>query len=438
MSISLDAVAEGGWWKPNIILVMTDDQGYGDLGCYGSETIPTPNLDRLAEEGMKLTDFHTAAPICTPSRAALLTGRYAIRCGLPTPLHTPDDYGLHPKENTLAEILKKQGYRTACIGKWHLGHHPPFYPTRHGFDHYYGTPLRHCFRTESFRKRGEYSDLFLQGEERVDFPSDEDLTRLLTNEAIRYVNQSDQRPFFLWLSHCMPHFPLAVTEEFEGASKDGLYGDVITCLDHHFGSLYEAIHKSEIENRTLLIFLSDNGSEKRYGGSNRPYRGWKHEAWEGGHRVPCLVWGPGPVIDGQPVPGGSVCDELVTAMDLFPTLAGVAGASIPEEWRLDGQDIRPLLKGHPETESPHEAVFLHVRHGKIAGVRTRRWKLLVPCRAGPYRLDEVALFDLAKDPGETKNLAGRFPEKVARLRKLMEKHRADLEHDSRPPLYFHE
>jgi arylsulfatase A-like enzyme len=425
------AVSEASDAPPNIIIIMTDDQGYGDLRCYGSRTIQTPCLDRLAREGVMLTDFHSAAPICTPSRAALLTGRYAYRSGLSTPLHTADRHGLSSEECTLAEILKTQGYHTACFGKWHLGHHPEFYPTRHGFDEYYGTLLGHCFRTESFRERGDYSDLFLQGERKIDFPPDESLTRRFTDEAIQFIERNRDRPFFLFLAHCMPHFPLSVSEHFRGKSEAGLYGDVIACLDYHVGRIYHAVDRCGIGDQTLILFLSDNGAEKKYGGSNRPFRGWKHDAWEGGHRVPCIIWGPGPIIDGSSIPGGLVCRKLVTAIDLLPTLTSLAGAELPEQLHLDGYDLRSLLKGDFENLPEREPFFLHVRHGKIAGVRTDRWKLLIPCKAGPYRQMGWKLYDLLNDPGETENLADRFPRLVVRFQRCIEQHRDDLASDPR-------
>ena len=413
----------------NFVLIVTDDLGYGDLGCYGAGDLDTPHLDQLSAEGVRFTDFYAAAPICTPTRAALMTGCYPPRVGLPTPLHTPDEKGLNPDEITIAELLKSRGYRTACIGKWHLGHHPRFYPTRHGFDRYYGTPLGHCFETKQFKERGEYSDLFLDDETPVDFPPHEKLPEVFTREATRFIRDNRDGRFFLYLAYSMPHFPLAAPERFRGKSKRGLYGDVIEYVDWSVGRVVDTLKELGIERDTVVIFTSDNGPSKRHGGSSGPLRGGKHSAYEGGLRVPCIAWGPGTV------PGERVCHEVATVMDFYPTFARLAGATPPEDRVVDGHDIWPLLTGQSGAESPYDRFYYHVRFGRLAGVREGRWKLLLPVKhiPGGYEREEVGLFDLESDRGETTSLAPKHPDRVKDLRRKARAFERRRKENSRPP-----
>ena len=405
--------------RPNLIVILTDDQGYGDLGCFGSATIKTPNIDRMAREGARLTSFYAAAPICTPTRAALMTGTYATRVGLTTPLHVYDDIGLNPAETTLAEALREQGYRTACIGKWHLGHRPRHYPTRHGFDLYWGTPLGHMFnRPEVGRAVGDASDLFLDNEEEIPFPDDADLTERLTAEATGFVRAKHDRPFFLLLSHTMPHEPLAASSRFRGRSEGGLYGDVIECIDWSTGQLLDALEETGIANKTYVIFTSDNGPKKGHG-SAAPLRGFKHQPYEGGVRVPCVAWAPGRIPDGQTI------DAITTVMDIYPTFAKLAGFVVPAGQALDGRDISPLLLGREDPNPPGDEFFYFARHGVLAGVRQDRWKLLL-------QEGEPELYDLKSSPDESFNLASQHPEIVKRLRARMLQFERELKQTNRP------
>ncbi len=419
--------------RPNIILILTDDQGYNDLGCFGSDRIKTPNIDRMAAEGMRFTDFYATAPICTPTRASIMTGCYPSRVGLGTPLHTPDTIGMHADEITLAELLKSRGYATACIGKWHLGHHPQFYPTRHGFDHYYGTPMGHCLKTEMMRKRGDYSDLFLRDEESVPFPPFEELTRTLTEEAVNWIRANKQNPFFLFLSHPMPHGPVAASERFQGKSKGGPYGDAVEEIDWSTGEILKTIEEQGLVEDTIVVFTSDNGActnpwgvDAKWFGSNAPFRGKKQQCWEGGVRVPCVMWGPGRI------PAGTTCDELTTVMDFLPTFSAMAGADVPTDRVIDGKNIQPLMTGQRGAKSPYAEFVFHARHGKRSGIRVGDWKLLVPTSATTWTHKGTALYDLKRDEGEKHNVAAQHPEKVKELKARLAAFNKELARTARP------
>jgi len=419
--------------RPNIVLILADDLGYADLGCFGSDRIKTPHIDRMAAEGMRFTDFYATAPICTPTRASLMTGSYPSRVGLGTPLHTPDTIGLHEDEITLAELFKTQGYATACIGKWHLGHHPEFYPTRHGFDDYYGTPLGHCFMTETLRKKGKYSDLFLSGEKRIPFPSIENLTEVLTTEAVSWIKEHQEEPFFLFLSHPMPHGPVAASKHFRGKSAGGLYGDTVETIDWSTGEILKTIKELELEQNTIVVFTSDNGActnpwgtKATWFGSNSPYRGKKQQGWEGGLRVPCVMRWPGRI------PVGSVCSELATVMDFLPTFGAMAGAELPTDRVIDGKDIRNLLTGKPEAKSPYDAFIYHVRFGKRGGIRVGSWKLLVETDAVTWRHEGDALYNIKSDPGEEHNVASEHPDKVKQFKARLASFEEQLSKTMRP------
>jgi len=425
--------AAGATEHPNFILILTDDQGYNDLGCFGSERIKTPNTDRMAAEGMKFTDFYATSPICTPTRASIMTGCYPSRVGLGTPLHTTDTIGLNEDEITLAELLKSQAYATACIGKWHLGHHPEFYPTRHGFDYYYGTPLGHCFLSESMRKRGDYSDLFLRNEEKVPFPPIEDLTEVLTAEAVKWIKANKDNPFFLFLTHPMPHGPVAASERFRGKSAGGLYGDAVETIDWSTGEIIKTIKELGLSQDTIVVFASDNGADKNpwgtkatWFGSNAPFRGKKQEGWEGGLRVPCVMWGPGRI------PAGSVCSEIATVMDFLPTFGAMAGAELPTDRMIDGKNITSLMLGEKGATTPYDAFVYHVRFGKRSGVRMGDWKVIVDVDAQTWKHKGTALYNLKKDPGETRNCAAEHPEKVKELKERLDTFNSELDKTKRP------
>ena len=442
IAIAATAMAPLGSWaanlesppKPNFVLILADDLGYNDLSCFGSMKIKTPNIDRAAAEGMRFTHFYATSPICTPTRASVMTGCYPSRVGLGTPLHTPDRIGLHENEITIARLLKLQGYATACIGKWHLGHHPKFYPTRHGFDFYYGTLLGHCFLTESMRKKGEYSDLFLQDEKKIPFPPKEKLTEVLTDEATRWIRDNHDKPFFLYLAHPMPHGPVVASDRFKGKSAGGLYGDAVETIDWSTSEIIRTLKELGLHKNTIVVFTSDNGADtnkwgvdEHWFGSNAPFRGKKQQPLEGGVRVPCVMWWPGRI------PADTVCDELATVMDFLPTFGVMAGAALPEDRVLDGKDIGALLGGKPGAESPYDAFIYHVRFGKRAGIRMGDWKLLVDVNAGTWRQKSTTLYNLKSDPREDQDLAAQHPEKVQEMKARLETFNRELKQTTRPP-----
>ncbi|HUT35418.1 MAG TPA: sulfatase [Planctomycetota bacterium] len=427
--------------RPNFVIFFTDDQGYNDVGCFGSPLIRTPHFDRMAREGMKLTSF-CAQPVCGPSRAALMTGCYPIRVAEPgnrKHQHTVP----HPKEVTLGEVLKQAGYATAIIGKWHLGDNgktPALMPNAQGFDYFYGTPLyngftrlvgQHAFRAKLMRN-AEVLDAAIEQDEM------DALTQGYTKEAVRFIRENRQRPFFLYLAHNMPHVPLGASAAFRGRSKRGLYGDVIEELDWSMGQVLATLEELGLDRNTLVLFTSDNGPwvEKHigdYAGSAAPLRGFKMSAWEGGPRVPCIVRWPGTV------PPGSVCGELATTMDALPTFAGVAGAKVPDDRVIDGKDILALLKGVPGAKSPHEA-FYYYNYLRLNAVRSGKWKLVLPRPANPPgtgwsgrmidAVPETQLFDLEADVEEAHDVAKEHPDVVARLMQFVQTAREELgDHD---------
>ncbi|HSI37288.1 MAG TPA: sulfatase [Tepidisphaeraceae bacterium] len=423
--------------KPNVVLIFCDDLGYGDLACFGSKTIATPNLDKLATQGMRLTDFHTDSPVCTPSRAALLTGSHAARIGLEKHVLFPRSrIGLSPSEVTIAKLLKGQGYATAAIGKWHLGDAPEFLPTAHGFDSYFGVPYSNDMRVKIGEKVGPP---LMRNAEVIEHPADQTtLTERYADEAVKFITASKDKPFFLYLPHTFPHVPLFVSEKFKGKSKGGLYGDVVETLDWSVGRITDALKELGLEQDTIVIFTSDNGPwlvMKDRGGSAGPLRDGKGTVYEGGHRVACIVRWPGKV------PAGAECSELASTMDLYPTLAKLAGASVPSDRVIDGRDIAPLLMGQAGAKTPHEVVFHHSANGPLHAVRAGPWKLHLP-RTQPARknaqgkeipaVDRPAeLYDLSKDLGESKNVSAENADVVARLTKLAEEHLAELAKNSR-------
>lgn len=420
--------------QPNLIIIFTDDQGYGDLGAYGAEGFRTPNLDRMAQEGVRFTSFYVAAGVCTPSRAALLTGCHPMRVGLGHRVLFPySTTGLNPDEVTIAEILRGRGYATGCIGKWHLGHHQKFLPTRQGFDYYLGVPYSNDMGGVEYRQQNFKAPPLplLRNEELIEeSPDQRYLTMRYTEDALHFLANNKDRPFFLYLPHNMPHLPLAASGKFQGKTAHGLYGDVIEEIDWSVGQILARLQKLGLDENTLVMFTSDNGpvirpgaAGGRRGGSAGPLRGSKNTTWEGGMRVPCIMRWPGRI------PKGRVCGEMVTAMDILPTFTKLAGAGPPTDRIIDGKDIRPLIFGEPGAKSPHEA-FYYYRDERLQAVRSGRWKLHVyrpewetdeaERRAGPL------LFDLEADIGETANMASKHPEVVKRLEALAERAREDL------------
>lgn len=403
--------------KPNFIIIFVDDQGYQDLGCYGSSTIKTPRIDRMAAEGVRFTDFYVAAPICSPSRAALLTGCYPSRVGLGNWVQRPDSrIGLHPDEITLAELLRQQGYATACIGKWHLGFLPAFIPTSQGFDYYFG--LYHNLDLEADYLADEGGVPLLRNGTVVKRPADPaELTELYTKEAIQFIRHNKDRPFFLYLPHTMAHTPLGVSERFQGRSAGGLYGDVIECLDWSTGRILDTLRELELDRRTIVVYTSDNGPGPR-AASALPLRGRKLTTYEGGLRVPCIVWGPGRVA------GGGICRELATSMDFYPTFARLAGAALPAGRVIDGKDIRPLLTDPTKARSPHDAFFYHGNLGELVAVRSGKWKLFLN--------PQPILYDLESDIGEQHNATKGNQAIVRDLRSKAIAFQEDMRRNSRP------
>jgi len=425
---------------PNFIIIVTDDQGYQDMGCYGSPQIKTPNLDRMAEEGMRFTDFYVAAPTCTPSRAALLTGCYPLRVGLPRVLFPQDNIGLNSDEITIADFLKKRYYSTACIGKWHLGHLPRFLPRKHGFDYYFGIPYSNDMRPENpgkWAKEQNYPPLpLIENETTIEISPDQRLlTKRYTEKSIDFIKKNKDKPFFLYLPHTMPHVPLFASEKFRGKSKRGLYGDVIEEIDASTGEILNTLKQLGIDGRTMVFFMSDNGPwllKWEDGGCALPLRDGKFTTYEGGMRVPAIVRWPGKV------PAGAVCTELWSAMDLLPTIAGLVGAKVPTDRVIDGKDIWPLMAGKAGAKSPHQVLYYY-RSDKLEAVRLGKWKMHLPKRdrinyrdgTKEYVERPIQLFDLKADIAEKNNLADEFPEVVERLKKMMEKFDAELRAKSR-------
>jgi arylsulfatase A-like enzyme len=408
-----------------VILIFADDLGYGDLGCYGNPTIRTPQLDRMAEEGVRLTSFYVPAPVCSPSRAALLTGRYSVRCGMPGNTGPGSDKHLPTSEITVAQVLKDQGYRTMAVGKWHLGHQSPeVLPTGRGFDHWFGLPYSNDMRrpfVESDVPLRLYRDT-----EQVGDPGDQEhLTELYTEEAVKFIREEDDRPFFLYLPHSMPHLPVRTSDRFKGQSDGGHYGDVIETLDWSTGEIRKALKETGKESNTLVIFTSDNGpwldlpermlaegNERWHAGSPGPLRGWKGTTYEGGCRVPMIACWPGTL------PADQRNNEFASTMDLFTTIIHLAGGEVPQDRTIDGKDIFKMLKG--ESGTPHER-FYYFRGPELQAVREGDWKLR---KASDE--DEVQLFHLGRDPGERFNLADREPKKVEELLGKLERFSEDV------------
>ena len=426
--------------SPNIVIIFSDDQGYADVGVYGATGFQTPNLDRMAREGVRFTDFYVAQPACSASRAALLTGTYPNRFGIHGALGPTVKIGIHSREVTIAEMLKEVGYTTAIFGKWHLGRPEVFLPTRHGFDEYFGLPYSNDMWPFRPGAPDHIPDLpLIKGEKVIALnPDQSKLTRQYTERAVRFIHRNRQRPFFLYVPHNMPHVPLSVSGKFKGHSQQGLYGDVISEIDWSVGKILAAIRKNGLDRRTLVIFASDNGPWLGYGdhaGSAGPLREGKGTTWEGGVRVPAIMRWPGQI------PANSLSREPAMTIDLLPTIAGITGAELPAHG-IDGLDIWPLINGTEGARSPHQAYFFYNRRNELQALRSGHWKLHVPhmywtlggrepgSGGTPARYDyvetELGLYDLHSDIGETNNVAGEHPEVVKRLLALAERARRDM------------
>ena len=405
---------------PNVVIIFADDLGYGDLACFGHPTIATPHLDRMAADGMRFTEFYTAASVCTPSRAALLTGRIPLRSGMcsdKSRVLFPDSHGgLPASEITLAGLLRDRGYATACVGKWHLGHHPEFLPTRRGFDHYFGIPYSNDMKPCPL----------MRGEETVELPAvQETLTRRYTEEAVAFIERQKQHPFFLYFAHTFPHVPLSASSAFENQSRRGLYGDVVEELDWSVGRILQSLRDAGIAENTLVIFTSDNGpwlTQKLRGGSAGLLRGGKGSTWEGGMRVPCIAWWPGVIAP------GTVCRDMASTLDLFPTAAALARAPIPRDRKLDGEDMTPLLFAEPGWS--RDSLFFY-RGTRLMAVRHGPWKAHFITQAGygkgPTAHDPPALYHLERDPSEKFDVADTHPDVIAKILGIVVEHQATLE-----------
>ena len=400
---------------PNFVIIFIDDLGYQDLGCFGAPLIKTPCLDKMAAEGAKFTSFY-AQTVCSPSRAALLTGCYPNRVGFPRVLFPQDKIGISADEVLLPQMLKSRGYATACIGKWHLGHLPPFLPTRHGFDYFYGLPYSNDMQVI---KRGDPPLPLMRNETIIEQPADQNtLTQRYTQEATAFIREHKDQPFFLYLPHTMVHVPLHVSDAFRGKSAQGLYGDAVQELDWSAGEVLRTIRECGIDENTLVLFTSDNGpwlTQHENGGAALPFRDGKGTTYEGGLREPTIMRWPGHI------PAGTTCPQMASTMDLLPTFAALAGAKAPTDRIIDGKDIGELLR-HPDTATSPRNTMFYYRNEELQAVREGRWKLHLALEKRP----EVELYDLEADIGESKNVAAAHPDVVKRLTELADQCRADL------------
>lgn len=436
--------------KPNIVIVFTDDQGYGDVGCFGAQGFKTPHIDKLADKGMKLTSFYVAANVCTPSRAALMTGCYPARVDMTTVLHPSNRpiekqapmnlKGINPEEELLPELLKREGYATACVGKWHMGHHKPFFPHNNGFDEYYGLPYSNDMIPERIKM---YPDMpLMKNDDVVELNPDQHfLTKRYAEYSVDFIKRNKEKPFFLYLAHSMPHIPLYASPKFDGKSKSGIYGDVMEEIDWSVGQVVKALKKAGIYDNTIVMFTSDNGPWLlfgEHGGSAGPLREGKSTTFEGGHRVPFVISWP------ENIPAGSQNEQMVTSLDILPTVMNIVGGDLPKA-KIDGSDVTDLLLGK-NNASGHNKPFYYYSGRKLTGVRKGDWKLLLPGRygimleagidgkPGKRRMQklEMSLFNLKDDIGETTNLANKHPEIVEELVSLTEEFKSEIKENKRP------
>lgn len=415
--------------SPNLIIIFCDDLGYGDIGCFGSTVHRSPNIDRIAEQGVKLTSFYVTSGVCTPSRSSLLTGCYPRRVNMHEDhnelcvLFPRGKKGLNQDELTIAEVLKSAGYATACIGKWHVGDQPEFLPTRQGFDMYYGIPYSNDMGNESRPSRPPLP--LLRNETVIEAPVEQTtITRRYTEEAVTFIRQHKDEPFFLYMPHTMPHNPVYASEAFQGTSANGGYGDAVQEIDWSVGQIVRTLEELEIVEQTLVLFTSDNGAAKKWGGSNGPLRGWKGSTWEGGQRVCAVAQWPGPIAAGRTI------NEMASTLDLLPTMAQLADVPLPQDREIDGVDISGLLLNETN-ESPRQTFFFY-QMGQLQAVRSGKWKLHLPLKDkkrnwGPSEgPQETQLYDLEADISESNNVAAEHPDVVDALLQLAEQARSEL------------
>ena len=438
--------------SPNVVLIFIDDMGYADIGPFGARDYPTPNLDQLAVEGRRFTDFMVSAPVCSASRAALMTGAFHVRVDVNGAYNPKARLGLNPNEVTIAELCNQKGYATAIYGKWHLGHHPKFLPTSQGFDEYHGLPYSndmwpwhpryHGLAEDDPKRREVYPDLPLVENTTVVDSSvtpkeQESLTRWATERAVSFIERNAENPFFLYLPYSMVHVPIFASDAFRGKSGAGLFGDVVMELDASIGEVMDTLREKDLEEDTLVIFTTDNGPWIGYGdhaGSPGPYRGSKQTSFDGGVRVPTIFWWPGKI------PANTNCDQLASTIDVLPTIAKLIDAELPAH-AIDGKDIRPLMFGEANVRSPH-AYFPHYHHGELQAIRNDRWKLVFPHKYGSLNgrpggtgglqakydsnMAELALYDRLNDTGESKNVIKQYPEVYNELSKVADMYRKEL------------
>lgn len=425
--------------KPNIIIIFCDDMGYADIGSFGAKGYSTPNLDRMAEQGIRFTDFHASTGVCSASRASLLTGCYHERVGIQGALFPNEKIGLNPDEVTIAEILKDQGYSTSIAGKWHLGNYPEFNPVNHGFDDFFGLLYSNDMWPKNNNSNYKFPPLALMdGEKVIAHLQDQSLlTTWYTERALEFISRNADKPFFLYLAHSMPHVPLFVSEKFEGKSEKGIYGDVVMEIDWSTGKILDKLKKLNIEENTLVIFTSDNGPWLNYGdhaGSAEPLREGKGTIFEGGIREPTLMYWPGTI------PAGFTCTEFASTMDILPTITRLAGGKLPDN-KIDGNDILPLMLNEEGAKSPTEVFYCYYR-GELRAIRSGKWKLHFPhhfrkTKGLPKGTDGeriksvrgkigLSLFNLEDDIGEMHNLVDQYPGIVKQLKEHADRARRTL------------
>lgn len=441
--------------KPNIVIIFMDDMGYGDLECFAGTPWHTPNINRMAAQGMRFTYFYAAQAVCSASRAGLLTGCYPNRVGINGALSPASPIALDTAEQTIASVLKARGYRTGMVGKWHLGSREPWLPLQHGFDEYLGLPYSNDmwpvhydgkpYSDTSTHPRRKYPPLpLIEGNKPLRYiktlEDQSQLTTLYTERACRFIKNNRQQPFFLYLAQSMPHVPIAVSEKYKGKSKDGLFGDVIAEIDWSVGQVLKTLEENGLSDNTLVIFTSDNGPWLSYGnhaGNTGGLREGKGTSWEGGTRVPCIMRWPGKI------PAGTVCNKMAATIDLLPTVANLCGAALPVR-KIDGVDMKSLLFNEPEA-NPRDELAVYYQVNSLEAIRKGPWKLMLPHRSRTYKLNlpgydgfpgaqpevdvPMALYDMRRDPGETLDVQQQFPEVVKSLQAIAEKYRSTLGDD---------
>ncbi len=440
--------------SPNIVLIFMDDQGYGDVGSFGATGFSTPNLDKMAMDGMRFTHFYAAQAVCSASRAALLTGCYPNRIGINGALFPNAKKGLHPNELTIAEMLKEQAYATGIFGKWHLGDAKEFLPLQHGFDEFLGLPYSNDMwpvdydgnQVNEEHRKIKFPQLpLIEGNEKIreirTLDDQGELTTLYTERAVSFIQKNKDQPFFLYLPHTMPHVPIAVSDKFKGKSDQGLYGDLMMEIDWSVGQILKTLRDNNLEDNTLVVFTSDNGPWLNYGnhaGNTGGLREGKGTSWEGGQREPCIMQWPGVI------PAGAVCNKIAATLDILPTIASITGGKLPEH-KIDGVNIFPLLE-EDQQANPRDHLYYYYQRNSLEAVRKDQWKLVFPHGHRTYEnhlpgndghpgpvtqasFDTTALFNLRRDPGERYDVKELYPEVVADLRALAEKARTDLGDD---------